>query len=242
MYPMSVSAVDLLTGAHSQAWGWCRKGNRCRQPTRHRRLLTVSGHGSPVLYNIMTSLPILHFNDVYRVTPQKLDPSKPNETIDVTQFAALLNDLRDRWPERPDGRRDGLVLFSGDVFSPSMESSVTRGSHMVLIFYVILASFCSPDIDSRLIIPPRVAPSLHQVPVMNNLGIDVTVTGWYLSWVPILALPPAHYLLQAIMISILVSTDYYGRKFPQKLHALHSRVPSPIQVDRWYQFRELNLW
>jgi hypothetical protein len=26
---------------------------------------------------------------------------------------------------------DGLVLFAGDVFSPSVESSVTRGSHMV---------------------------------------------------------------------------------------------------------------
>ena len=78
-----------------------------------------------------TSFPILHFNDVYRVTPQKLNPLKPSETIDVTQFAALVNDLRDRWPQRPDGAHDGLFLFSGDVFSPSMESSVTRGSHMV---------------------------------------------------------------------------------------------------------------
>ena len=29
------------------------------------------------------------------------------------------------------GKREGLVLFSGDLFSPSTESSVTRGSHMV---------------------------------------------------------------------------------------------------------------
>lgn len=36
-------------------------------------------------------------------------------------------------------------MFSGDVFSPSVESSVTRGSHMV--------------------------------PVLNELGIDVSVTG-----------------------------------------------------------------
>lgn len=82
-----------------------------------------------------SSLSILHFNDVYRVTPQKLDPARPEDTIDVTQFAALVDDLRDRWPQRLDGQRDGLFLFSGDVFSPSVESSVTRGSHMVFLVY-----------------------------------------------------------------------------------------------------------
>lgn len=81
-----------------------------------------------------TSLQILHFNDVYRVGTQKVSSNKegPN-TIDVTQFAALVDDLRDQWLVQPDGKRDGLLLFSGDVFSPSTESSVTRGSHMVRI-------------------------------------------------------------------------------------------------------------
>ncbi|KIK63739.1 hypothetical protein GYMLUDRAFT_162590 [Collybiopsis luxurians FD-317 M1] len=71
-----------------------------------------------------TSLHIAHFNDVYRVGPQKLSSRSP-DTIDVTQFAAELKDIRKSWSG------DGLVLFSGDVFSPSVESSVTRGSHMV---------------------------------------------------------------------------------------------------------------
>lgn len=66
-------------------------------------------------------------------------------TIDVTQFAAMIDDIRDSWPQRVDGKRDGLVLFSGDLFSPSVESSVTRGSHLV--------------------------------PVINELGPDVSVTG-----------------------------------------------------------------
>ncbi|KAI0055483.1 Metallo-dependent phosphatase [Artomyces pyxidatus] len=78
----------------------------------------------------MIELPIVHWNDVYRVRPQKISPTS-SETIDVTQFAALVDDIRDQWPQRPDGKRDGLSLFSGDVFSPSIESSVTRGSHMV---------------------------------------------------------------------------------------------------------------
>lgn len=77
------------------------------------------------------SLPIVHWNDVYRVAPQKISPTS-KETIDVTQFGAMLDGIRDGWALREsDGKRDGLALFSGDVFSPSMESSVTRGSHMV---------------------------------------------------------------------------------------------------------------
>ncbi|KZT11516.1 Metallo-dependent phosphatase [Laetiporus sulphureus 93-53] len=85
-------------------------------------------------------LPILHFNDVYRVQPFRVSPDSP-ETIDVTQWAAMLDDIRDGWPVRPDGKRDGLVLFSGDVFSPSVESSVTRGSHMVPVLNAI-----APDV------------------------------------------------------------------------------------------------
>lgn len=54
----------------------------------------------------MTKLPICHFNDVYRVTPQKISPTS-SDTIDVTQFSSLLNEIRDRWPEREDGKRDG---------------------------------------------------------------------------------------------------------------------------------------
>ncbi|KAJ3993856.1 Metallo-dependent phosphatase-like protein [Lentinula boryana] len=87
------------------------------------------------------TLNILHFNDVYRVAPQKLSPQSP-DTINVTQFAAGLNDIRDRWPLRGDGKRDGLVLFSGDVFSPSVESSVTRGSHMVPVM-----NYLAPDVS-----------------------------------------------------------------------------------------------
>jgi 5'-nucleotidase len=77
----------------------------------------------------MSKLSIVHWNDVYRVTPQKVSPR--GDTIDVTQFAALLDDIRRRWRVRSDGARDGLSLFSGDLFSPSVESTVTRGSHMV---------------------------------------------------------------------------------------------------------------
>lgn len=110
-----------------------------------------------------TTLPILHFNDVYRVNPQKLSGGT---TIDVTQFASMLDALRDGWSTRPDGARDGLVLFSGDLFAPSVESSVTRGSHMVSASAVRLDRGGEDDADAFM-----------KVPVINALAPDVAVTG-----------------------------------------------------------------
>jgi hypothetical protein len=111
----------------------------------------------------MSKLSILHWNDVYRIQPQKISPTSP-ETIDVTQFAALLDDIREQWTQRPDGKRDGLVLFSGDVFSPSVESSVTRGSHMVRLLVLSAGKWSEANCS-------------HQVPVMNEIGPDVSLTG-----------------------------------------------------------------
>ncbi|KAG9013097.1 hypothetical protein FRB94_003931 [Tulasnella sp. JGI-2019a] len=82
-----------------------------------------------------TILSLIHFNDVYHVTPQRVPGT--STMIDVTQFAALLDTLKSRWPGG-----QGLVLFSGDAFSPSVESSVTRGSHMVPVMNQLM-----PDIS-----------------------------------------------------------------------------------------------
>ncbi|OJA12758.1 hypothetical protein AZE42_07930 [Rhizopogon vesiculosus] len=80
----------------------------------------------------MSKISITHFNDVYRVTPQKIS-STSSETIDVSNFGGLLDSVRAQWETRPDGKKEGLTLFSGDAFSPSMEGSVTRGRHMTAI-------------------------------------------------------------------------------------------------------------
>jgi 5'-nucleotidase len=99
----------------------------------------------------MTTLPILCFNDVYRVSqkyvPQpgaperrisKTDATKSgdDDRINVAQFGQLLETHREKWADRPASAgsgKEGLVLFAGDVFNPSVESSVTRGSHMIPI-------------------------------------------------------------------------------------------------------------
>ncbi len=93
------------------------------------------------------TLPIIHFNDVYRV---RQNDKKSGGTIGADQFAAKIQSIRESWgepsdlanlppPPPSDGVRDwskhatarerkGLVLFSGDLYSPSVESSVTRGT------------------------------------------------------------------------------------------------------------------
>jgi len=93
-----------------------------------------------------TILPLLCFNDVYRVkqrfVPQPGSPEDPasssgEQFINVSQFGQLVHSIRDTWADRDEERydggkeKDGLILFAGDVFNPSVESSVTRGSHMV---------------------------------------------------------------------------------------------------------------
>lgn len=78
----------------------------------------------------MSSISILHFNDAYRVRPQRLSSKSP-DTIDVTQFAQMVDDARESWKN---SSKEGLVFFSGDLLGPSVESSVTRGTHMACIF------------------------------------------------------------------------------------------------------------
>ena len=78
-----------------------------------------------------TKLQIAHFNDVYQVGDQKVQVGDKQETIDVTKFASSLAGITSKWGQRADNKKDGLVVFSGDLFSPSTESSITRGKHMV---------------------------------------------------------------------------------------------------------------
>lgn len=121
-----------------------------------------------------TILPLLCFNDVYRVkqrfVPQPGSPEDSSSSstsgdryINVSQFGQLVHSIRDKWEDRSEERydggkeKDGLILFAGDVFNPSVESSVTRGSHMVSARAWILTDI--------------------QVPIMNALKVDIACIG-----------------------------------------------------------------
>jgi 5'-nucleotidase len=58
-----------------------------------------------------TEIFILHFNDVYHVNDVEL----------ISRFAGLIRSFEPR----------PLVIFSGDIFSPSLEASLLKGEHMI---------------------------------------------------------------------------------------------------------------
>ncbi|KAL7271992.1 hypothetical protein RUND412_005216 [Rhizina undulata] len=69
-------------------------------------------------------LRLLHYNDVYHIDASAKDP-----VGGASRFISLINHYRDS----PDfaGQPELLTFFSGDAFNPSLESSVTKGRHMV---------------------------------------------------------------------------------------------------------------
>ncbi|KAK0622056.1 Metallo-dependent phosphatase-like protein [Bombardia bombarda] len=74
-------------------------------------------------------LRLLHFNDVYH-----LDASSAEPVGGVARFVTLCNEYRSDSPggvDRFPGQPELVTLFSGDAFNPSLESSVTKGAHMV---------------------------------------------------------------------------------------------------------------
>jgi len=78
------------------------------------------------------SISILHFNDVYHMSEQTFPgPDEELIKIDVSHFAKSLDTLKSQI-EGNSGERP-LVLFSGDLFSPSAESMLAQGKNMVAV-------------------------------------------------------------------------------------------------------------
>ncbi|KAF8644157.1 hypothetical protein AX16_008684 [Volvariella volvacea WC 439] len=208
----------------------------------------------------MPNLPILHWNDVYRVGPQKINKT---DTIDVTQFAALLEDLKAQWPVRnEDGTSDGLVLFSGDVFSPSVESSVTRGSHMVPVMNnlapdvsltgnhdfdfgyphltKLIGSTTFPWILSNIIdsTTGRVPETIHEFRVIEKAGIRIGIVGLVeKEWIAtISSWPPQFEYRDMTEIGLELSQrlrDPDGEyKCDIVLALSHARIPNDIVLAR----------
>ncbi|RPA92859.1 Metallo-dependent phosphatase [Choiromyces venosus 120613-1] len=88
-------------------------------------------------------LRFLHFNDVYHIDAGSRDP-----VGGASRFVTLANHYRSA-PEY-DGQPSLLTFFSGDAFNPSLESSVTKGRHMVPILNQIktnVACLGNHDLD-----------------------------------------------------------------------------------------------
>ncbi|RMZ73794.1 5 -nucleotidase [Pyrenophora seminiperda CCB06] len=105
------------------------------EPSAEEVLTCQPSEGVP---NAPPDLRFLHYNDVYHVEAGSREP-----VGGYARFQTLVNYYRH--DERFKGQTELLTFFSGDAFNPSIESSITKGSHMV--------------------------------PVLNNIGTDVSCVG-----------------------------------------------------------------
>ncbi|KAJ3120840.1 hypothetical protein HK098_004205 [Nowakowskiella sp. JEL0407] len=85
---------------------------------------------------MIVSINILHFNDVYH-----LDPFAKEPVGGFARFSHLVNEKRQSYSIPP------LVLFSGDLFNPSLESSVTKGKHMLVVNHLDIDAACYGNHD-----------------------------------------------------------------------------------------------
>lgn len=88
-------------------------------------------------------LRLIHYNDVYH-----LDSSSAEPVGGIARFITVCKEYQqgDRFQDQP----ECLTLFSGDAFNPSLESSITKGSHMVPILNEIktdCAALGNHDLD-----------------------------------------------------------------------------------------------
>ncbi|CAL8584232.1 hypothetical protein XPA_009836 [Xanthoria parietina] len=83
-------------------------------------------YSSPSLPSSPPDLRLLHFNDVYHIESGSAEP-----VGGIARFQTLRNFYAD--DARYQGQSELITLFSGDAYNPSLESSVTKGAHMVPI-------------------------------------------------------------------------------------------------------------
>ncbi|KAK8188425.1 Metallo-dependent phosphatase-like protein [Phyllosticta capitalensis] len=86
----------------------------------------VITYSSGTTHEAPPDLRFVHYNDVYHVEPSSAEP-----VGGIARFQYLVNHYRN--DPKFEGQPDLVTFFSGDAFNPSLESSVTKGAHMVPI-------------------------------------------------------------------------------------------------------------
>lgn len=88
------------------------------EPSAEPRVTYASGRATDG--SSPPDLRILHYNDVYH-----LDPSSAEPVGGLPRFISLCREYQEG--PQYEGQPKALTLFSGDVFNPSLESTVTKG-------------------------------------------------------------------------------------------------------------------
>ncbi|KAL8856819.1 MAG: hypothetical protein Q9178_006535 [Gyalolechia marmorata] len=93
-------------------------------PETHADPSSTLTFSSPSLPSSPPDLRLLHFNDVYHIESGSAEP-----VGGIARFQTLRNFYADG--ARFKNQSELITLFSGDAYNPSLESSVTKGAHMV---------------------------------------------------------------------------------------------------------------
>eukprot|EP01102_Stenamoeba_stenopodia_P015892 TRINITY_DN5489_c0_g1_i1.p1 TRINITY_DN5489_c0_g1~~TRINITY_DN5489_c0_g1_i1.p1 ORF type:complete len:581 (-),score=154.90 TRINITY_DN5489_c0_g1_i1:83-1825(-) len=107
-------------------------------------------------------LTIIHFNDVYDTTERKVEP-----VGGAPRFSSAIKSFKDENP---------CVLFSGDVFNPSIVSTVTKGKHMIAVLNILnvrASVYGNHDFDFGVFTLEKYAKQCNFPWVMSNVN-DIT--------------------------------------------------------------------
>ncbi|QPH05264.1 hypothetical protein C2857_002955 [Epichloe festucae Fl1] len=99
-------------------------------PTSEPQVIFASGRRVSRDTQGTPDLRILHYNDVYHVDAASAEP-----VGGLARFITLCKEYQEG--KQYEGQSKALTLFSGDAFNPSLESSVTKGRHMVPVLNAI---------------------------------------------------------------------------------------------------------
>lgn len=83
----------------------------------------TNGH-TPTQPSSPPDVRLIHYNDVYHIESGSAEP-----VGGIARFQTVVNEYRTGAQYR--GQPELLTLFSGDAYNPSLESSITKGRHMV---------------------------------------------------------------------------------------------------------------
>jgi 5'-nucleotidase len=109
-------------------------------------------------------LHILHFNDVYDLNPRP----KPEPVGGAARFATAVKSFAHYNP---------LLLFSGDVFNPSLLSTITKGKHMVPVLnylQVQCAIYGNHDFDFGVDLLSKYASQCNFPWLLSNVNQGTT--------------------------------------------------------------------
>lgn len=122
----------------------------------------------------LTNLHIIHFNDVYHIQEGMVEPIGGAARF-KTQVETLYKQLSCSSSEEDTDCIPPLVLFSGDAFNPSPQSTITRGWHMLPVLnHLKLDAACFGNHDFDFGVPELESlVKASSFPwILSNLAVD----------------------------------------------------------------------